>query len=350
MKKIVLCGNYGGINSGDEAILQGFLSVLQDNCDLTVLSHNPQHTAETYGVKSCYVFPMGVRSMIKHTFNGQKKKTLAAIKNADLFIVGGGSLFTDEESNRAPSMWSWQVKAAVSCNTKVVMFGQTVGPIQSDYLKNLTAETFNMAEEIYVRDQQSKDFLKKIKVQKPIQVTGDCALLINKKLTAKYNPDGPVLFIPRDWSDGMQVDQIRKKLAKLTGKKVQLISLYRDQENFEKEDSHRTACLSPDDLLAQMQNSSLVVSMRLHGSILAAVAGVPFVPLSYSPKVNSFIKEIEYPFIFDWANLAEEKVEAQLAEAIEHLEKNWPQINKNLSNKITEKAEETENYLKTFLK
>lgn len=341
MKKIVLCGNYGGINTGDEAILQGFLSVLQGHADVTVLSHNPAHTFREYGVKSRYVFPMGLRSMIKHTINGQKNKTIRAIKAADYFILGGGSLFTDEESAKAPLMWSWQARAAASCKTKVIMFGQTVGPIKSAYLRNLTAETFNIAEQIFVRDSQSKQFLEEIGVSKPIATTGDCALLLAR--AAQYNPEGPVLFIPRDWPNGPRIEAIAKVIKQATKKDVKILSLYRDRENFEPSNTpERTACISPQSLMAEMQQSSLVVSMRLHGNILAANSGVPFIPLSYSPKVNNFIDEIGYPFIFNWENFSVEELRNAL-------KKVYTYRLDNIAENIQNKAAELEGYLKTFL-
>ncbi len=360
MKKIVLCGNYGGINTGDEAILQGFLSVLKGKAHITVLSHNPQHTAnayQEYEIETAHVFPMGVKSMLKNTFNGEKNKTVRAIKNADLFILGGGSLFTDEESWRAPLNWHWQAKVAKRNNTKIIMFGQTVGPISSNYLRNLTAETFNWADEIYVRDAESQNFLNEIGIKKTSIKTGDCALLLNKHMAnsdtkTPHNINGDVLFIPRDWPNGPNVSEIAKMLTQITKRKVKTLSLYRDLEKFEQDGGtepspQRSECIGPLKLIEEMQNSSLVVSMRLHGNILAAIAGTPFIPLSYSKKVNGFMKEVEYPVIFDWENFSQQELEKAVAKIIDP--NSASQNTEALQKKIDTIATQTANYLNSLL-
>ena len=53
------------------------------------------------------------------------------------------------------------------------------------------------------------------------------------------------------------------------------------------------AAFDTEQFLALMGNFSLLIGMRLHALIFAAVMEVPFIALSYDPKIDGFVKEVE---------------------------------------------------------
>ena len=88
MKKILISGFYGFGNGGDEAVLSGIIKALGAASlkDITVLSSDPGYTESLHKVKAA------PRS---------SAKTLKAIRDCDIFISGGGSLFQNATSNRS---------------------------------------------------------------------------------------------------------------------------------------------------------------------------------------------------------------------------------------------------------
>jgi len=65
--KIVIAGNYGANNLGDEMILEGLLKLLNDvvpDAKITVLSSEPKDTKKRHKVKSLNLFPAGFRSYL----------------------------------------------------------------------------------------------------------------------------------------------------------------------------------------------------------------------------------------------------------------------------------------------
>jgi polysaccharide pyruvyl transferase WcaK-like protein len=52
---------------------------------------------------------------------------------------------------------------------------------------------------------------------------------------------------------------------------------------------------TPEQAMQQFQAASLVVAMRLHGLILAALAGSPCAALSYDPKVTAAAESLGCP-------------------------------------------------------
>lgn len=51
----------------------------------------------------------------------------------------------------------------------------------------------------------------------------------------------------------------------------------------------------PEEILGLMQHLDMVVAMRLHCLIFAAIARVPFIPLPYSDKVLGFLGDVGLP-------------------------------------------------------
>jgi polysaccharide pyruvyl transferase WcaK-like protein len=58
-------------------------------------------------------------------------------------------------------------------------------------------------------------------------------------------------------------------------------------------------------MLALIGHLRLLIGMRLHALIFAAIRGVPFVALTYDPKVSAFAREVGEPLL-DLAGLTAE--------------------------------------------
>ena len=99
-KQILVCGNYGAGNLGDEAILDGLLKLISSTwpqAKVTVQSAKPNSTHRVHKVDSVYFFPAGVKSCFKFWFSTRCLNTIRALSKTDLVILGGGGLFSDEK-------------------------------------------------------------------------------------------------------------------------------------------------------------------------------------------------------------------------------------------------------------
>ena len=71
------------------------------------------------------------------------------------------------------------------------------------------------------------------------------------------------------------------------------VTACRKLQQFMKEDAViLDAAFDTEQFLALMGNFSLLIGMRLHALIFAAVMEVPFIALSYDPKIDGFVKEV----------------------------------------------------------
>src|SRR5690348_4876548 len=87
--KIGISGSYGGMNLGDEAILEGILAQLRASVDaeITVFSRNPQDTMARHHVE--HTVP--VRSLTR-------REVAPEIAKLDLFVLGGGGILYDRDA------------------------------------------------------------------------------------------------------------------------------------------------------------------------------------------------------------------------------------------------------------
>ncbi len=149
--KIVISGYYGFDNIGDEAVLYTIISTLKSeipDVSITVLSNNPEKTAELYEVKS---------------INRWDIKSIArVIKNSDMLISGGGSLLQDITSSKTIPYYLAIVKIAQLYRKKVVFYSQGIGPVDKKLGRSLIKRVANKVDAIFVRDIASKDLLQEI--------------------------------------------------------------------------------------------------------------------------------------------------------------------------------------------
>jgi len=299
-RNILIVGNYGAGNLGDDAILGGILTDLKAiGCSgkLAVTHGGIKTSGEIYkGLKKVPFIASGFRSRFKKN----AKEGLAAVKEADLVILGGGGLFTDAESRRAPFIWSAQAKAALKLKKPLICYGQSVGPLKTLLGKHLTKKVFKKAKAIHVRDQASADLLSSWNIEATVGTDPAFSWLLEQR---RPIPKKPVILIalrtwpgfsPASWEPLLKEIKVFAKK-----KKLKPILLPMDTNNAAEIQALKTTKLeifeanSALQAFEGIQKATLVVSMRLHGNIFALAARTPFIALSYSSKVTGLLSALK---------------------------------------------------------
>ena len=308
MSKIVISGYYGFNNAGDEALLTAILASLraiEPKADITVISGNPGNTIVKHQVKSLYRFAA--------------VRLLRAIGEADLVISGGGSLLQDVTSKRSLIYYLSIIAAAKWKGRKVMLFAQGIGPIRNRLMRLLTRLVVNKADVITVRDRDSAEELARMGVPAvKVEVTADPVLMLNPEskvmgkailAEAGLDPYKPIIGVSvREWPENQRcLKQLATALGKLSEKYNAQIAILPLQVSMDLKDSqllqsylpkirNRVALLqgdySTEEFLSIIGSFRLLIGMRLHALIFAAVMKVPLMAISYDPKVDSFLKVI----------------------------------------------------------
>jgi polysaccharide pyruvyl transferase CsaB len=307
--RIGISGSYGGMNLGDEAILEGILSQLRRrvSAEITVFSMNPEDTLERHAVQHA----VSVRSLTR-------KEITPVIRGLDLLILGGGGILYDRDAQA----YLREVNIANELNVPVFVYAISAGPLTSQSARVAVRDALNASSTtvITVRDKQGYRLLEDVGVTNEIHLTADPALLLepeplsNEQLTAEgvdftRRLVGFSVREPGPAAPELNPEEYHEMLANAADFIVERFDadvLFVPMEKIDVQQSHGVVShmryaekaeilrrrYSPRQILDLMGKLDFAVGMRLHFLILAALAGTPLASLPYAPKVSGLLDDL----------------------------------------------------------
>jgi polysaccharide pyruvyl transferase CsaB len=310
--RVAISGSYGGMNLGDEAILEVILRELRASLDVDVVifSRNPKDTESRHKVRA-----VPIREM-------HKDEVIEELRKLDLFILGGGGILYDEAIERYLRDVNWAKELGIP----VMVYAISVGPFKALDSKQLVVEALNKVDKITVREGEAKRILNDLGVNQEIEITSDPALLLKPQLFTKemlkkegIDSDNHLVGFsvrePGPAAPDLNIEQYHAILANAADFMVErydaqiLFVPMEGGENKDPQHSHgviskmanaqRANVLkgeySSGEVLGLMKHMSFAVGMRLHFLIFAGIQKIPFVPLPYASKVSGFLSDLEMP-------------------------------------------------------
>jgi len=292
--RVLLSGYYGKGNGGDEALLATLLQMLPPDVTPVVLSGNPEETHRHYGVE-CYN-RMAFLQVIK------------ALRSCDAFVWGGGSLIQDATSSISPFYYGGLMALAQVMGLKTVAWGQGIGPLLRSQTRWLAKGNFAGCTQVSVRDRSSSQLLSDWSI--PHILAPDPVWALESKPVPEL-VDLPKPRIAVTLRNHPQLTENR--LANLT---QALVNLQKETQAFilllpfqKSEDlgiaekihtqlpdvSRVLCCEDPQILKGVFRGVEMSIGMRLHSLIMAASEGSRCFALSYDPKVNRLMEDLEIP-------------------------------------------------------
>ncbi len=336
--KIVISGYYGFNNAGDEAMLLAILQALRktfDAPDITVISGNPARTAETFHVEAVPRF--GIFPILKALFH------------SDFLISGGGSLLQDVTSWKSMVYYLTIIIVGVLFRKRVYLYSQGIGPVRYRVIRIILKHVLNYVDAITVRDKESKGFLQRLGVHREIYTTADAVLslapvdlqlgkkiLIDNKIDLSRKTVGIAI---RDWADTPRwMTHLRNCVHRLVEEEQCNVVLVPMQFP---EDAEAAKAIGEgnhiyllkkgytiEELISLMGNMDVVIGMRLHAMIFSALMHVPFLGISYDPKIDNFLALIHRKSSCSIGDMDEEKLYNDTVRLLHHpTEPNeWKQV------------------------
>ncbi len=281
--RILISGYYGFKNTGDEAILLSIVRELKaQGHQVTVLSNDPVQTNDAFKVQT-----LG---------RMQPLELIRGLVNCDVLFSGGGGLLQDKTSSRTLSYYLWIIGLAQRMGKKVVIFNQSIGPLSAKGEKRV-ARALQKTQNL-VRDRGSLALLERLGVA--VTLGGDPALLLKPSSGLIQNPN-QVIIAPRG-GQRPSSERLAQVAAQLEATGHQIVALGFQPHEDEAEcqviaaacQNARLICTDqPQAALDVIAASSYVIGVRLHAVILAAAARVPFLGISYDPKVSGFCADLQ---------------------------------------------------------
>lgn len=316
--RIVLSGYYGFNNLGDEAILSALVQqirALEPAATVVALSGNPAQTRARLGIEAVHRMDMPA------VYN--------AIREADLFASGGGSLLQDVTGPGSVPYYLGLVWLAQRLGKRTMFLGQGVGPLNALASRWMVGAVARKADALTVRDQASRELLVRCGVRADhVQLTADPVLAMEPTMgpaadelwqRVGLEAGRPTIAVAiRPWATWYErqlkaFSAVLAQRADEWGAQILLLPFHRpDDEPLMDELAH---CLStrpashaprvvvlqetlePEAMMGLLARVDLLVGMRLHALIMGAACAVPAIALVYDPKVSAFADLAGYPAI-----------------------------------------------------
>jgi len=354
LSKILISGYYGFDNLGDEAVLAGIIKLFKEidsEIDITVLSANPEVTKNRYSVDS-----IDRTSLLN---------IISELAEADLFVSGGGSLIQDVTGRLSIFYYLGLIWLAKLQGTKVSFYAQGVGPLNRKINRIMTGITLKSIDHIGVRDRASAVFLSSIGLKENnVELTADPVFaLYNEKdvVRRKLHSRITIGISVRPWQADY-IEELGAGLSKFAQKYSCDFKIYPFHRGVDKSPSEKLKTIldsttvsdviieelaeDPSKAVKQLKDTDLFLGVRLHSLIFALLNQIPFLAVSYDPKIDGLVSDIEFLNTLDIESLHRGDIYAEL----EYLLENRYDFRKRLKNICLDKKDEVRKFAESVLK
>lgn len=371
--RILIYGYYGMKNLGDDYILYSILDMLgkyqlkNDNIDEVVILSKKDNYVELLGKYknlNCKIETYGFLSKLRYL--------ITELKNFDLYIYGGGGLFTEDSFTYFLPLWVEFVLCTIY-RCKVILFGVDVVRISKAMSRRIWKKVLSICERAVVRNRYSYEILRSIAKEKDVDkllFCPDLTFSFDTETEKNRNLIGEVLYklglndrkyivwaLANPFNDEeLKDNEKRKRLMLLVEQMDCLIDAYinagyynvflpffsgSDEKILERLGlDKKNGCLrlSSDSLCleekrAVFSSAEIAIAMRFHGIAFSLFYGLPTAAICYAPKAETLMQEagltdyiVKYGirsnmFYFDEFDLDYEYLKDVISKAISQVDK-----------------------------
>ncbi len=308
--KVGISGSYGGLNLGDEAILQSMITQLRRSLpvEITVFTRDPEDTQRRHQVE--HVVPAR---------NLTRSEVVPDIERLDLFILGGGGILFDT----AIKDYLREVVLAHEKEVPVMVYAVSAGPLSDPNMQKQVKDALSQAAVITVRERNAKKILEEAGIGCEIIVTADPAFLLEPEpisediikrehLEAGQRLVGMSVREPGGAAPDLREMSYHELLANAADFMIDrydanIVFVPMEQRVQDMQHAHAVIAkmlrpqrawllqgeYTPGQVLSMIGHFDFAVGMRLHFLIFAALQGVPFVALPYATKVGGILEDLQ---------------------------------------------------------
>lgn len=355
-KRILISGYYGFDNSGDEAVLLSIIQALraQEGVQIEpiVLSQHPTSTAQRYGVEAVPRMKPGA--------------LWQAIRSCDGVISGGGSLLQDVTGVMTIPYYLGVLRLAQLLRKPTFVYAQGIGPVRRRRFYGMIRKVLQQTRYLSVRDEQSAELLVRMGLDRsrievvPDPVMGltsiadrienshggkdDDSVLTDKDEAYEansYPSNKPVIGVSvryweEDRSDLRLIADTLKRVMEQKEAKLRFFSFHEPEDEKASYEVIRaleassskldvevvTGLKHPLQMYQQVGCCDIMIGMRLHALIYAASQLVPVVGISYDPKIDHFLSQLDMKPVGTTKSLHPQRASMIITELIREKE-NW---------------------------
>lgn len=271
-------------NLGDDLFVH-ILCERYPHVDFSCVSHFHQATTNNLKV---------INNKLLIKLLGYEKMKMKYVKQSDLVVYIGGSMFIEGESKPSQILQS---------DLKTYILGSNFGPYQNDQYVQTHRDIFKKMQDVCFRDDYSYQLFKDIDT---VRKASD--IVFNLQVKPQVNSDKKAV-ISIIQAKAQYYDDYHQKMIELIkklkqdGYKVCLMSFCRLQNDeleieklMQEVDVDETYYYRGNiqEALATLNSASLIVGSRFHANILGLLMNKTILPICYSDKTKNVLKDIEF--------------------------------------------------------
>ncbi len=296
--RVATVGFQGFGNIGDEAILTGIEALLRErDVEVTTVFSGPLPATVA-------AFPDAERVVASRHL--PTPRAWRALRRVDMLLLTGGGIFNDHWIGVIPRYVGWTLAARLA-GAKVAWIGVGVGPVRRRTLAWLARIGARFAHVVTVRDSASASVLGSRSQSRVVpdpsvfnvppgrRADGGVGLIVRGPTRADAPIEPRLVEVILDTV--RMLEGVGRSPVLLTmggGADVGFTERLRAAAMAEGSRPLAIAALGPTpaDALGRLARLSGVITVRLHGLLLAALAGVPVVPIAYDEKVRAAAEQL----------------------------------------------------------
>ena len=394
--RILFAGAYGIQNAGDDLPLIALCDQLkgrypQHKFEFRVLTrHLDQWEQENYQVTQIQNLEYESREEAQGKwFNGLNpgddkialETVKQEIKQSDLLVLGAGNALLDITIDlfRGPvPLMALYCFLAKLYHCPVMLYGMSIGPLNTDWGKDLSRGILESADVVTVRDGASRGLAnnllgsqdKVIQLPDPTLMTSSGSyedrsesILRDNGISSLARPYIAVAVRDLGRSNSAEMDAGFKQAMK------ELIESYSDsydflfipQSTYQHDDDRECASeiisrittdntyaiaaqrLHPYDLINLYKGAILTIAVRLHGAVFSAISATPVIAINYLPKVAGFMQTINSEqYCLDLPSLSADRIKVAMEQALENSEQYSARLRQSVEELRAQSAAYTE--------
>ncbi|HET9351406.1 MAG TPA: polysaccharide pyruvyl transferase family protein [Burkholderiales bacterium] len=311
--RVGITGSYGGLNLGDEAILQSIITQLRKDLprvEITVFSRDADDTKRRHAVDRA----VAVRKL-------SRAEVLPEVERLDLLVLGGGGILYDADART----YLREVSLAREKRVPVMAYAIGAGPLNHAAAQAAVRDNLADATVVTVREKSAHRALEEAGLHREVIVTADPALLLKPEplprgVLKHEGLEGRRRLIGMSVREpGVAAPDLDEKVyhALLANAADFIVDRYdadvvfvpMERSVLDTQHSHaviakmlraqRATVLKGEytsgQVLSWMGKFDFALGMRLHFLMFAAIQGTPFVALPYAGKVSGFLEALGQP-------------------------------------------------------
>lgn len=365
INKVLIINAYSYKNRGDSGIIVAMIDIIKKsfkNVDISVMSQYHEQNGEYYKRLNVKSVPpvwdiLNIKGFLRKYIIGIKKiifynnQHTQQIKNADLVLsAGGGYLYSSRKGPLGVGFVNalYHIWLSKKLNKKVILFPQSVGPLNYFLDRFVLKKVFNKIDYFYSRESITTHLLRSTKLR--VEQLPDIAFSLKPKKSSYIDKEISISedflkigITVLDWrfahknSNLEDIELYTSKIANAiknfkteTEKSIKVYIFPQVTVNKKDGDIIASEMLSkkilhnvdifyldkiddPKELIYLYSKMDLFIGSRMHSAIFSLAGGVPTIALAYQPKTKGTFDLINLSdYVLDIKSFKEEELKENI--------------------------------------